>query len=297
MRAELLVRTARTRAVPCRRAARERAGVRLPVAGRGLGRRGVVGINPTRRGAELARDINHTDCQLIITDGSMRPLLDGIPLDLPRRSHPRHRRPGVAPTRSRSRPRQSARGELDSVRRAGPGDAVRAAVHVGFDGRAQGGADDAGPRRACGPDRDVRADDVLYCAMPLYHGNALEREPVLRAAFRRDDRAAPQVLRVGVPARCAALRRDVLQHRRPRAESHPLDARDRRRSQPLDQVRARARDRARRRARVPQALRRAGDRGLRLERERDHPDSRSDVAEGFARPAARRHRRRDPRSR
>ena len=51
--------------------------------GAGLAGAAVVGINPTRRGAELARDINHTDCQLIITDGSMRPLLEGIPLDLP----------------------------------------------------------------------------------------------------------------------------------------------------------------------------------------------------------------------
>ena len=51
--------------------------------GAGLAGAAVVGINPTRRGAELARDINHTDCQLIVTDDSMRPLLDGIPLDLP----------------------------------------------------------------------------------------------------------------------------------------------------------------------------------------------------------------------
>ena len=50
--------------------------------GAGLAGAAVVGINPTRRGAELARDINHTDCQLIVTDDSMRPLLDGIPLDL-----------------------------------------------------------------------------------------------------------------------------------------------------------------------------------------------------------------------
>ena len=50
--------------------------------GAGLAGAAVVGINPTRRGAELARDINHTDCQLIVTDGSMLPLLDGIPLDL-----------------------------------------------------------------------------------------------------------------------------------------------------------------------------------------------------------------------
>ena len=35
----------------------------------------MVGINPTRRGAELARDIAHTDCQLIITDSGSRDLL------------------------------------------------------------------------------------------------------------------------------------------------------------------------------------------------------------------------------
>jgi fatty-acyl-CoA synthase len=43
----------------------------------------VVGINPTRRGAELARDIRHTDCQLIVTEPGHRPLLDGIDLGLP----------------------------------------------------------------------------------------------------------------------------------------------------------------------------------------------------------------------
>ena len=38
----------------------------------------VVGINPTRRGAELARDITHTDCQLIVTEDRYLPLLDGL---------------------------------------------------------------------------------------------------------------------------------------------------------------------------------------------------------------------------
>ena len=38
----------------------------------------VVGINPTRRGAELARDITHTECQLLVTEGRHAPLLDGI---------------------------------------------------------------------------------------------------------------------------------------------------------------------------------------------------------------------------
>ena len=43
----------------------------------------VVGINPTRRGAELARDVRHTDCQLIVTEPCHRPLLEGIDLGLP----------------------------------------------------------------------------------------------------------------------------------------------------------------------------------------------------------------------
>jgi len=38
----------------------------------------VVGINPTRRGAELARDITHTECQLLVTEARHSPLLDGI---------------------------------------------------------------------------------------------------------------------------------------------------------------------------------------------------------------------------
>lgn len=43
----------------------------------------VVGINPTRRGAELARDIRHTDCRWIVTDAKQRELLDGLELDVP----------------------------------------------------------------------------------------------------------------------------------------------------------------------------------------------------------------------
>ncbi|MCH2170118.1 AMP-binding protein [Myxococcota bacterium] len=43
----------------------------------------VVGINPTRRGAELERDIRHTDCQLIVTEARHAPMLEGLDLDLP----------------------------------------------------------------------------------------------------------------------------------------------------------------------------------------------------------------------
>ena len=40
----------------------------------------VVGINPTRQGAELARDITHADCGLIITESRHRGLLEGLDL-------------------------------------------------------------------------------------------------------------------------------------------------------------------------------------------------------------------------
>ena len=37
----------------------------------------LVGINPTRRGAELARDVQHTDCALLLTEQTHLPLLEG----------------------------------------------------------------------------------------------------------------------------------------------------------------------------------------------------------------------------
>ncbi|MFS3130712.1 AMP-binding protein [Nocardioides sp. Bht2] len=42
----------------------------------------VVGLNPTRRGSDLARDIAFTECQFVVVDGARRNLLNGL-LDLP----------------------------------------------------------------------------------------------------------------------------------------------------------------------------------------------------------------------
>jgi fatty-acyl-CoA synthase len=52
-------------------------------SGAGLAGATIVGINPTRRGDELARDVRHTDCQLIITDRDHIDLLDGLDLGIP----------------------------------------------------------------------------------------------------------------------------------------------------------------------------------------------------------------------
>jgi fatty-acyl-CoA synthase len=43
----------------------------------------IVGINSTYRGSELARLIEHTDCQVLVTEDRHRPLLDGIELNIP----------------------------------------------------------------------------------------------------------------------------------------------------------------------------------------------------------------------
>src|SRR5205823_8547486 len=41
----------------------------------------IVGINATRHGAEIERDIRHTDCAFVVADETYRPLLSG--LDVP----------------------------------------------------------------------------------------------------------------------------------------------------------------------------------------------------------------------
>jgi fatty-acyl-CoA synthase len=166
----------------------------------------VVGINPTRRGAELARDINHTDCQLIVTDGTMRPLLDDIPLDVePDRimdvDTPVYRTMLAAAADTVDG------GALDAAATPTPETLFALLFTSGSTGApkavrmTQGRAARAAARTMFTP------DDVLYCAMPLYHGNALNANlfPALRSgatiALRRRFSASnflPDARRYGV---------------------------------------------------------------------------------------------------
>ncbi|PRC44082.1 acyl-CoA synthetase, partial [Mycobacterium sp. ITM-2017-0098] len=50
------------------------------MAAAGLGGYVVCGINNTRRGEALARDIHRADCQIVITDAAHRELLNGLEL-------------------------------------------------------------------------------------------------------------------------------------------------------------------------------------------------------------------------
>lgn len=47
-----------------------------------LARASIVGVNPTRRGDELARDVLHTRCGLLVTEERHAPSLDGLDLGL-----------------------------------------------------------------------------------------------------------------------------------------------------------------------------------------------------------------------
>jgi fatty-acyl-CoA synthase len=142
----------------------------------------VVGINPTRRGEALAADIRLTDCSLIVTDDEGVALLSGLELGLPDERtlvigteryaelvsgfDPGHPDTGAA---ARALIATSEKIEEDALflliftsGTTGTPKAVRCTQ-----GRLAGIAEVAGPGFGYTP------DDVCYCPMPLFHGNAL----------------------------------------------------------------------------------------------------------------------------
>jgi fatty-acyl-CoA synthase len=125
----------------------------------------VVGINPTRRGAERTADITHTDCQLICTDERRAELAGaGVPDELvfdvtgdewmaritnaPTTPPPPIGREPDASTLFLLIFTSGSTGAPKAVR-CSQGRLARSAA-LGF-----------------------KPDDVLYCSMPLFHGNAL----------------------------------------------------------------------------------------------------------------------------
>ncbi|MCE2389855.1 MAG: AMP-binding protein [Proteobacteria bacterium] len=131
----------------------------------------VVGINPTRRGAELERDIRFADCGILITEDKHRPLLQDIET-------------GVGPERCFGV--ETVRWRESLAPHAG-----RSAPQIDFDPLApflliftSGTTGD--PKAALcsqlrcasigemgGKIRDLTPRDVLYQAMPMFHSNAL----------------------------------------------------------------------------------------------------------------------------
>ncbi|NGN65882.1 AMP-binding protein [Streptomyces sp. A7024] len=127
----------------------------------------VVGINPTRRGEELARDIRHTECAVIVTERELLPLVEGLGIPLLVTDSDAYGE-RLAPHRTAS--------PVDFPERA-PGDRMLLTFTSGSTGApkavivTQGRLARAGQALA----RQFRLgpEDVHYVCMPLFHGNAV----------------------------------------------------------------------------------------------------------------------------
>jgi fatty-acyl-CoA synthase len=121
----------------------------------------VVGINDTRRGEELARDVRHTDCQIVLTDADHAPLLAGLDL-------------GEAWVASVDEPEWPGRHTGALPARPTPTDTWVLIFTSGSTGAPKAvRMSHARAARAGATATWFTSDDVLYCAMPLFHGNAL----------------------------------------------------------------------------------------------------------------------------
>ncbi len=126
----------------------------------------VVGINPTRRGDELARDIRHTHCALVLTETAHAPLLDGLDLGATVQ---------VVDTPAWAGRVAAHRGAQLPTTVPGPDALFLLIFTSGSTGapKAVQMSQGRAARTAANGAAGFTASDVLYCAMPLFHGNAL----------------------------------------------------------------------------------------------------------------------------
>ncbi|WP_329338813.1 AMP-binding protein [Streptomyces sp. NBC_00663] len=134
-----------------------------------LARTAVAGVNPTRRGPELARDILHTECRLLITERAYEPLLKDLEL------------PGVSWLSTDSEEYEALLAPYADARpdpsRATPSDRLLLYFTSGSTGAPKAAICSQGRLAAAGRSLadqfGVRADDVHYVCMPMFHGNAV----------------------------------------------------------------------------------------------------------------------------
>ncbi|MFI6011377.1 AMP-binding protein [Streptomyces sp. NPDC051243] len=134
-----------------------------------LARAAVAGINPTRRGPELARDILHTECRILITERARLPLLDGLEL------------PGVRLLLTGTEEYDALLAPYADARpdpsHATPNDRLLLYFTSGSTGAPKAAICTQGRLAAAGRSLagqfGVRPDDVHYICMPMFHGNAV----------------------------------------------------------------------------------------------------------------------------
>ncbi|MGW5635274.1 long-chain-fatty-acid--CoA ligase [Streptomyces sp. NPDC003832] len=134
-----------------------------------LARAAVAGINPTRRGPELARDILHTECRVLVTEPAHLPLLTGLDL------------PGVRVLVTGSDEYATLLAPYADARpdpsRATPRDRLLLYFTSGSTGAPKAAICTQGRLAAAGRALALRfgtgPDDVHYLCMPMFHGNAV----------------------------------------------------------------------------------------------------------------------------
>ncbi|MEL7208488.1 MAG: AMP-binding protein, partial [Actinomycetota bacterium] len=137
------------------------------IGGAALAGAAVVGVNPTRRGAELTTDIAQADCQLVITTTAHRELLDddlGVPVllvdgDDYRRSLADHAGAGLPATSPH--PTETLLLLFTSGSTSAPKAVVCSTARAAITAERAAEA------------YEVTRDDIAYCSMPLFHGNAV----------------------------------------------------------------------------------------------------------------------------
>jgi fatty-acyl-CoA synthase len=138
------------------------------MASAALGGYVLCGINDTRRGAALARDILRADCQILLTDPAHKALLDGLEL------------PGVQVFDVSSDPWSAllaGAGSLTPHREVAPTDTFMMIFTSGTSGEPKAVQVTHLVVLFAGMSLierfDVDASDVCYLSMPLFHSNAL----------------------------------------------------------------------------------------------------------------------------
>ncbi|MEV5982200.1 AMP-binding protein [Streptomyces sp. NPDC052114] len=130
----------------------------------------VAGINPTRRGTELARDIVHTDCGILVTERRHLPLLDGLDL------------PGVRVLVTDTDAYAAllapyADAEPEIARTAGPRSRMLLYFTSGSTGAPKAAICTQGRLAAAGASLvahfGIKDSDTHYVCMPMFHGNAV----------------------------------------------------------------------------------------------------------------------------